>query len=327
MNRNYLILTALFATCTSAVMLADSFREYEAELSVLVIPVNEVSAESIGEIVSNMEHFSQTDRFRSLFFDALSEKDMADRISDSIRRDSLEGVVSLRAKKDGSVLLIRASGDDADDAKMISRQAALALFGLTGQYYDLKRDIDLRIMSGPTVSARISSPITFVSASIALGTMIALLFFFVLYKLPGMLSFFEQGRQSVRKTLDATIFQPQMPTAPFLRDTIETNREEAVAVIAEHDSLSKEKPVAVTLSTHERKSFAPSNLPTFSEEEERFLQEFSFEGSLEKEEATEMKAAIVSSPAGVLPMPEEPSDEGEPTEEEYKRRLNELLRG
>lgn len=332
----YFILTAFFAAFTSLVMLADSFRAYESEVSVLVLPKNEISAASLRNIVENMEHIAGTDVFRSAFFDALSEKTGAfDDLSASARDEAMEGMVSVSAEEKGSVVLIRAVADDADDAKMIGRQAAITLLGSIGQYYNLKEEVDLRVTNGPTVSARIMNPILFAFSGIALGAATASAFFLVLFGLPGIISFFEGRRRIVRGALDTKVFEPEMPASPFLRDTVEADREEAVAVIAERDGTvsGDSKPVVPTVVTHERKSSAPSNLPALSEEEAAFLREFSFEGSLEQEEAAEMKTALAAEgdlsirPEAVSSEGSVPSSDREPTEEEYKRRLNELLRG
>jgi hypothetical protein len=336
----YFLVTAVFAAFTASVILADSFRAYESEVSVLVIAKSEVSAGSLGKIVANMERIAGTDQFRSAFFSALSERSgLFDAFSASMRNDIMDEIAAIRTEKGSSVISIRAMASDADDAKIIARQAALTLFGSVGQYYNLKEDIDLRVISGPTVSARITNPVLFAFASIALGLATTSVFFLVLFGIPDVISFFERKRRFSRNTLDAKVFEPEMPTSPFLRDTIETDREEAAAVIAEHDIVSVPEhlvpieTVVPVLSAHEKKGSAPSNLPSLSEAEAQFLREFSFEGSLENEEATEVKEALVSE--GTLSIraeaaPKEevgPDADHEPTEAEYKRRLNELLRG
>lgn len=331
MRGRYFLLTVLFATFTSVTMLVDSFRAYESEVSVLVIPKNETAAESLGEIVPNIGHIAGTDAFRSAFFAALSGKSGAfDDLSASARSDAMDEMVVVRAEKRGSVLSVRGVSSDADDAKTIARQAALTLFGSVGQYYNLKEDIDLRIMSGPTVSARITSPVLLVLSSVALGTAVATAFFLVLFGLPDAISFFERKRRFIRSPVDAKVFEPELPTSSLLRETIETDREAAAAVIADHEIVASEipkktaSPEAPAFVAHEKKGSAPLNLPALSEAEEQFLREFSFEGSLEREEATEVKEALA------MPAPtseEPPVSDHEPTEEEYKRRLNELLKG
>ncbi len=327
----YFVLTALFAAFTASVMLADSFRSYESEVSVLVIPKSEVAAVSLGEIVVNIGHITRTDAFRSAFFDALSEKSGAfDDLSAAARGDAMERMVTVRAEKKGSVLSIRAVADDADDARVIARQAALTLLGSVGQYYNLKEDIDLRVMNGPTASARVMSPGLFILSSAVSGIGVASIFFLTLFGLPDVIAFFERKRRFSGNTLDAKVFEPEMPTSSVIRDTIETDRETAAAVIAERETPSvsdrpvpAEAPVSAP-SADGKKGSAPSNLPSLSEAEEQFLREFSFEGSLEREEADEMKT-VLAVPA---PTPEvQPTADHEPTEEEYKRRLNELLKG
>lgn len=341
-RRRYFFLAALFASFTSAVMLADLFRGYESEVLVLAIPRNEISADSLGEIVSNMTRLSATDPFRAEFFDALSGKiGMFDEVPVSMRAGMAAEILSVRAEKGTSMLSIRGFSDDSDDAKTIARQAAFSLFGSTGRYYNLKEDIDLRIVTGPSVSARIIHPVLLVFFSIALGLVVTSAFFFVLFGLPELLSFFERRGRYAEGTLDTKVFEPEMPTSPFLRDTVETDREAAAAVIAEHETLPSavlERPVEPNVSDTDasaprngKKASAPANLPSLSEEEERFLREFSFDESASEEPAAVTETAVSDMPMEVPSVAsdssESPVSDHEPTEEEYKRRLNQLLRG
>ena len=80
-------------------------------------------------------------------------------------------------------------------------------------------------------------------------------------------------------------------------------------------------------SVHIRKASAPLNLPALSEAEAQFLREFSFEGSLEEEETDEIREASRVEPEAAMPVAEAVLSDEEPTEAEYKRRLNELIRG
>jgi len=108
------------------------------------------------------------------------------------------------------------------------------------------------------------------------------------------------------------------------------------------DDASPETPSSPAPSS-ERKAAAPSNLPgIFSEAEDRFLREFSFE-PVSEEEGEDDLGPVSGTSEGVVPAEETSSPDGrvfpvadtekpvegypEPTEEEYRRRLNELLRG
>lgn len=325
----YFVLTTLFATFTSAVILADAFRKYEADLSVIVIPRNEVSAESLPEIVANMEHVATTSSFRSAFFERVFEKDpVLGEMLASQNGPVADESISVRAGEKGSVLSVRAVADDADDAKLLVREATRALFGLTGQYYNLKEAIDLRMTNGPIVAAHTSNPMLFVLSSIALGSAVSSAFFLLLFRLPNALVFFERRRTDSGSVLDAKVFEPETPTSPFFRDTIEGDREKAAAVIAECESSPASIVKKTEPTTRERKASAPENLPALSGAEQQFLQEFSFDEPLGIESAVAEKQETERIVAP--PVPEAvPSDvrDQEPTEEEYKRRLNELLKG
>lgn len=206
--------------------------------------------------------------------------------------------------------------------------ATLSLFRFVGQYYNVKEDIDFRIAGGPTTSSRISDKPLFALSSIALGTLSASVLFLALWAFPRLFAFSGGSHASRKPIIDAGVFEPSRPMSPYFDET--PVDEEPIPfpegpfpdVAAPVDS--HEEPSV----THARKSSAPMNLPALTDAEDRFLREFSFETSVGEKDVDPLRETgpvDIATPGSAA----EPGrlQAGEPTEEEYKRRLNELLRG
>lgn len=330
----YYLLAALFASFASALMLADSFRTYESETTAIMLAKSDRAAVLLRSTVENAALLADTDPYRTRFFEELSSKSgKFDELSASARREAFDEMVDVAADEAGSVLRVRGYADDPDDAKEISYIATLSLFRFLGQYYNVKEDVDFRIAGGPTTVSGISDMPSFVFSSIALGVFSTSVLFLALWALPRAFAL-SGGRVLSRKPLlDAGVFEPSRPMSPYF-DQAPTETPVAPPEPVPSDSpvpTSIEKPLPIprmsTESTpaHIKSASAPVNLPSLSEAEEQFLKEFSFEGSLEEEEADEIREAVRAEAVVPAPEPETPRDE--PTEAEYKRRLNELLRG
>lgn len=336
----YFLLAALFASVASALALADSFRVYEAETTAIMLAKSDRAAVLLRSTVENAALLAGTDPYRTRFFEELSAKSgKFDELSVSSRRDTFESMVDVTADEHGSVLHVSGYADDPDDAKEISRIATLSLFRFLGQYYNVKEDVDFRITGGPTTVSMISDKPLFALYSVALGTLSASILFLILWALPRVFAFSGGHTVSRKPLIDAGVFEPSRPMSPYFDQTA---IEEEPIPFPKEPSPAPAVPVSVPMPTpepspaptreepssvHARKASAPVNLPALSEAEEQFLREFSFEGPLEKEDADLVRETALADIEAAPPAAEQEIPRGEPTEEEYKRRLNELLRG
>lgn len=363
--------TALFFSISAFVALSAGFRGYQADLSVLVIPKGKAVYRST-EIVDNVVFLSRTDGFRSLFFrDAESVPGLmtvegADEMSGDEKRKTFDSMVSVFPTGTGSVFSVRAFSDNRDDAKDIARSAALSLFRYASKYYDVKEEADFRIVDGPTVAPKSLNGLLLLSGSVAFGTVFAAIVMLFLSGTPRVPSFFNRRKMPLSMIpFSADIFQPKRPVSPLISDSAvpdDIGREtEAVSepvadtetavmesgpsfgsepvAIEETESLPAGCPVEAATVSVAKKAPAPLNIPTFSEEEERFLNEFTFETVDEEDvdhtdEDTKNDGAVTEAVSGPVPattsdMKESVSDDGvsSPSRDEYRRRLNELLRG
>lgn len=327
----YFILAALFASFASFVALSDSFRKYEAEVTAIVIPKSEKTAVSLRETIGNVALLASSESFQdSLIDESGSELGRGDDLPTAERRDALAKVISVRASETGGSLSIRAVSDDPDEAESLSHRAALSLFRFAGQYYNVKEDVDFRIVSGP-VSRSVSDVFLHTLASLGIGALVAAAFFLLLELIPGAVAMFFGKKREGKTVFPAEVFEPKRPESPFFDERLPDEefipREER---FPEPEEPSAPEPEPRSVRTLGKKSGAPLNLPAMSAEEERFLNEFSFEERPEEEipeGEPETTTSVMEEPEAPAEVSSEPTGPIEPTEEEYKRRLNELLRG
>ena len=243
-----------------------------------------------------------------------------------------------------------------DDADAISQSASLSLSKYAARYYNIKEEADFRIVDGPTISAMRSGTPVRLAISAAVGVALAAIFSVLVSLLTAIAS--TMNTSSVTSSVgrfSADMFLPKRPSTSLLSDAVGTDIPDSVTVphvAVPKESISEALPMAeeslpaevfIQLSTGTatiglKKSTAPLDLPIYSEEEARFLQEFSFEPFTEGteegetiEDASANAVAPVAEPVAVSAEPSTDTVEAEalpsPTKEEYQRRLNQLLRG
>ncbi len=365
---------AVLVSFSAFIVSSEISRGYRADVDVLVIPGGQ--AIPAAEIVANVVFLSETTGFRSVFFDEVGSipglmalEDMDD-LTGAAKRDLFESMISV-SRASGSIFSVRSIAEDPDDAKAIARSAALSLFRYASRYYDVEEEADFRIVDGPIVSARSPNVVLSLLGSIAFGFAFSGLMFFSRSAITGILTTASRPKMPLPgNPFAADIFKPKRPVSPLLepetpeavaaiseqRPTIEGNdRKEMIPdAVTGPDSFFEPAPApGVTAgpaapsaassdvpASGMKKAPAPLDVPIYSEEEERFLKEFSFEeftegddtrvGSVVSEPVSETEAEeppVAAAPVN-LPIGEpDVVDHPAPSKSDYQRRLNELLRG
>lgn len=365
--------TAVVVALVVFTMLSEGLRGYQADLSVLVIPGERAKA-PVRDIVENVSYLSRTSKFQAAFFqDAesvpglMASADVSEMSGDEMKA-SFESMISIMPGATGSMLSVRAFAADPDDAKALARTSALSLFRYASRYYDAETEADFRIVEGPSVSARLPNGFLLFSGSVAIGAIVAGILAVLWSVIPGVF------RPVIRRTMPlpggspfgADIFQPKRPISPLLSETDirvgpgeEPTIDEPVSPsdsVPAEDPFFEPRPVRSGSVGNEtvrsdsdseptmKKAPAPPDIPTYSDEEERFLKEFSFEtvegDDTETTESGPETATAkpeptvtpsVSEDTAVVSSDMEPSREEHehpaPSKSDYQRRLNELLRG
>lgn len=312
------IVTFFFVTLASGLYWLDFFRSYAAEVTVLVVSKNSTS-QIAQDIAGNAAELTATLSFyeRVLADNELLEETFAGSGPDQ-RKALWNNVVSVTQPENSSVLIIRAQGETPEYARQLAKQVAQTLITTVSFYYNVKTDIDMRIIDGPLTTTVLRQPVLFGVFSILTSLLVTFIFFGLLSAVPKI--FGGQGKKHM-KPVRANNPTPTETTAhDFVLGTTIPRIDPKKFVPT--------KPSSLNYENHEREisaspyspwrlnpsAKAPANLPVAEPEELPF-------DEVSAPDSTVMPEATSSQPA----VPEPPR--GEPTVDEYKRRLNELLAG
>lgn len=339
------MVTLVFVTLAAGLFWLDYFRGYNAEVIVLVV-ARSGTTETSGEVAANMAELTQT---LSFYNRVLSENDLIDDDFDGYTPDKRKvqwnNTVSV-TKQDGSgVLIIRANGDTPEKVRRLALQTAQSMFAIASFYYNVRTDADMRMVDGPIVSYAIRTPWLYGGTVLFSGLAVTMLFFFLLRAVPELIgikskliSFSDVFAESEKSNIDEALarraypefgvsdtalwidpkkFIPEKPhTLPFEGQFPETVV--APRIYGEH---------AV------KHSQAPANLPTAPDETDLPVADetslpFEFETASEETDMSLAQSREDSSaffPEAASPALSAEREQSEPTQEAYKRRLNELL--
>src|SRR3989344_172070 len=155
------LVTLFFVTLASGLFWLDFFRGYQAEMTLLVIGKGELSG-SAGEVASSLSELSQTLRFYDLLLERTEQfSDPYAGLSQDQRKKSFRSLFVAKRKPDSNIITLSVRSKDADDAKVLAQAGAETLFALTGFYYNIQTNVDVRVVEGPIVTATIFRPIFF----------------------------------------------------------------------------------------------------------------------------------------------------------------------
>lgn len=328
----------------------DSFREYRAEVSIIVLPQG--SAFGSEQVVENVAALPKT----LDFFDALLASDARltefsdiDEAPVAMRKAAWKNMLEVKRQGRSGIVTYTLEAKNQEEAELLARQMTKVLFEKVGVYYDIRSQISLRLVEGPLVRTSVASPVWWIGLSLLLGIGAALVGTALLMKLEAVLRRRsknipeEMGSlrsfESVALPLRPETFVPKKPTVLFSETGEARAREEqwnqALAMQESEAQRVKEKAIekkamplqretvaSAPVVTQRATAGAPANLPVM--DEATFLAQFS---TVNTEETPEEPEVIEPTPTPVAPSETtEASLSTEPTVEEYRRRLNELLR-
>lgn len=246
-----------------------NYKKYQSEIRVLFVIRNEKLSQDSERIVENFLEFTKYLSFYDRFLEEGKFPEIFPGKSKDEKKKLWPGVVSAARVSGSQTVQITAWANTEDLAKTYSRQAVLTLVNFSSKYYNLRDDVELRIVEGPIIAPYYQNFAPLIILALAVGCILALLINIFVDKVigsTGKLFFQPKKDYSIKLESDESIIQPEAKT-------------EIQAV---------------------KKYQAPANLPIISEEE-----------------------IVAEIPEKLA----KPKNYSEPTEEEIKRRLNQLLKG
>lgn len=316
------LFVALVASAVSSVLLMDRFRSYRADIDMLILSKSAKGAAEVEAARDALILFgSRTDFLYSV-------NEQAD-VTGIVLKETGKG--SLR------VSVSSLSPIDARDGVVAASQE---LFLLAGKYYDVRNDIDVRSIGAPRTEASIAHPILLALSGVVSGVGFAVIFFLSLLSFARIAFSFRKEEETLSPE---QVFFPKPKEAQsnrekeevihaFSPDTFVPKKIDTKFFSFEPSGVEREKDYA-----HFNRGPAPTNLPVAWDESEPlpdFLFSQSALGGTVLTESSETKGENVVTESDAIDdalMADTPiellSNDREPTVEEYKQRLNDLLKG
>jgi hypothetical protein len=297
----YIYALALILAATFFLLFLDRFKTYNTEISVIFIPQNEKIAQHADQIAENLTIIpTKLSFYEKLLRDNKDIEDQFIGFDKDKRKELWARTIQIKREKESTIINIEANNHF--ESQKLAKQTAFTLFSVMSQYYNIRTDIDFRIIDGPITRSYIKNWPILAIVSLVTGMILALLINIVSLNLAGLF-----GKREEKKISEEKIFQ-SFPKIDFTEKEYPRKAEIKIPEI---------NPVAA------KKAQAPINLPIAKVESEK--------------PDTEPDAAIskiyplenveIAKLEEIYEKKEEPTIKSEPTEEELKERLNQLLRG
>lgn len=312
---SYFFVTLIAVTFAAGLIWLDSFRGYEAEAVGLVLDRTGQSREIAGTLAGLSETLPFYDRV--LASSELIEDESVGMTPDA-RKEFWQSIVSVSVRSSGGVIQIKAFGENQEEARLLARGTVDALFEMASRYYNVKSAVDVRLIENVVVKPMVRDPLLFIWYSLFSSIIVTSLFF-------GLVSFLDRfffgsrNFSNIRTHETSTYISPDtfkpIPPAHF---PVQEERTEYITPEVSEEEL---RVTSETLYHPAAKASAPSNLPVLEEEELSPL--LGAQARLIRSDID----ATVEAHALDAPAIEERVRTDEPSNEEYRRRLNDLLSG
>jgi len=306
----------------------DANKAYRAETSILFLPKTEITVRNIEQIIANAKQIP----LALSFYDKLLEKnphildDVAADLPAAERKEFWNSRIETERIGKSGVVVLAAFGASQTEAESLDRLVVGDLLVVLSNYYNVKTDLDIRIVDGPISNEVVrmdvwSRALISLAAGAIIGFLLSLFFMILGEAGLGKTGWPEAiGPCEIKKDQTA-----ELPNVSFT----ETRAEKKEPAVEAKDifDFAAEKEASLMRSrkepvTTEKKAAAPSNLPV---SEEEFTFNISPEADLpdsskiESEEAKPLEEMIADAVAT--------DTTREATPEEVKERLNKLLKG
>lgn len=295
----------LYAIAVLAVFVAliNLNRTYKSQVDLMLISRNEATAKNMDKIVEDAKTIPLTLSFYNRIVDA-GFKDLAEELPDYKREAFWKEKIRTERVDGSSIIRITIFEKDQIAAEDLSQQAALSTANELGRYYNIKTELDSRIINGPIVSYGLKKNGFILILESFLG---GLIFVFAVYLINHILGYFGTGAR-IKKVVPAGLAYKISEASREEAKPISFDKKPADDKKAAVKEMPSEKK-AVSISSG-RKAAAPFNLPIA---DDSIFQGVASE-PVKKEEIKKQETA------------ENPIIR-EATPEEVKERLNRLLRG
>lgn len=330
-NAKLFVILALLAAIVAFIVIINQSRAYKTELDILVLPRNEKTAQSLDQTVESIKQIPLSLSFYNKMLEANKDiEDGANGLPDYKRKAHWNSKISTERIGRSGIIKLEVFDENQWQSEILAYQLKNDIFTVISKYYNIKLDLEPRLIDGPITQNTISSGFwTTLAKSIGIGFVVSLVITFLAGFISAKKENFFNSQYNFQKDIapnlkidDKRDFEYAFPAKKSAAEEVleeiqagEINATEeevleenaGLQVEAEAISVSADKPIRNAGS----KASAPGNLP-FTEEGLPDI----FNGN----KNSVKKEAIV---AGEKPA----SSYKEATPEEVKARLMKLLNG
>jgi hypothetical protein len=327
--------------------LLDSFQTYTSEMLIMVNAKSAISLNQQTQIVSNIVELPTTVAFYNRLLKTNPDiRDIFANYSLPQKKVAWNKMLSVeRTNLDGSIIRVAITTKLQSDAEKLTQKVVRTIFDSTAFYYDVQKDLDLRIIDETITRVQISHASLLIVLSLLLGFFVSGIVQFVLMgnsqrifsngQLSKVSSFFDFKKNfSLPQNtiaISSDLSEIQSIEEPYVFEQAIQPENSAPEVASEeviNENFQEIKKITKKLEPSKYPNFpevpvasrsvsgAPSNLPVA--DDEYYTQDIPQFGEIQPIALDE-----------ILPVAQEEKIDSskEPTPEQLKARLNQLLRG
>lgn len=294
-NPFYFSLIAVVMTAVFFLLFLSDFQFYRSEVSIILIPKtertslqSEATIENLVALPKNLSFYEKMLQNNSQINDGLSA------YSQDEKKTQWNKMMKTERVDGSSIIKLSVISRIKENSAILVKYSAFTLFDTVAYYYNVNSDINLSIVEGPITVSFVKNWIGYIFLSLLMGIIVSLPVYWIFYLFFDYLENKKKSFNFPRFNLDnwhkssLDIPEEKYGFPNFLKKTEPYS----------HAGAIKKAPVPGNLP------IATSVLPIISAQEK-----------------------IISHASSEKTDPEEIIEAKEPTDEEYKKRLNQLLKG
>ncbi len=296
---------------------------YEAETDILLLPKNETVSRSLDSIMENFKEVLSSLAFNDRLSDGSEALAPGVELPNAKRKEFWNSKLSVERVGGSGVIRIKNFDADGVLAQELNNDTVDSLIAIAGNYYNIKTELEIRIIDGPIVKKTLSQNLPLaVGESVMWSLVIYVVLFFIF-------PFIFIKKETEMREIPGRDFSRNIPSLKKPIPTILPEEENYFATKNFFESVPKAEKVKEALPQKNNFSFpsfpsfgkkapTPANLPVSEEEVPDIFRQ--------KEPLTEIKEEAPK-PTESANVVEEENVSREATPEEVKARLNRLLGG
>ena len=144
-------IVGVILSVTFFLLLLASFKTYRSTITIIVNSKSEIASKNESEIIGNVLEIPKTLAFYDRLLKSNADvRDVTIGKSPDQRKSVWNEMIDIQQVGGNSSLInISITSNEENDANALVRKTSRTLFDSVSQYYDVKNDVDMRIIDGP----------------------------------------------------------------------------------------------------------------------------------------------------------------------------------